>query len=85
MNYGFLFWMILYECGQPPERDGTANLYYSFISPAHLKAHFATITAIISFMMAAATIVPDTIDAREESIEDNVVTDMPVNTNETPE
>ena len=85
MNYGFLFCLLLYECGQSPESDKTTELYYSLISPAHLKAHFATITAIISFMIAAATIVPDTTDAREGSIEDNVVTDMPVNTHETPE
>ena len=37
------------------------------ISPAHLNAYFAIITAIISLIMAAATIVPDTIAASDES------------------
>ena len=35
--------------------------------------------------MAAATMVPDTIAAREESTEVNVVTAIPVNTKDTPE
>lgn len=64
-------------------RPGNKN--YSLISPAHLKANFATITAIISLIIAAATIVPDTIEAREASIAVKVVTAIPVNTKDTPE
>lgn len=60
-------------------------LYYSAISPAHLNAYFATTTAIISLIIAAATIVPDTIVASDESKEDKVVVAIPVNTKETPE
>lgn len=36
-------------------------------------------------MIAAATIVPDTIDAREGAIDESVVIAIPVNTRETPE
>lgn len=63
------------------------HIFYNYfsISPAHLKANFATITAIISLIMAAATIVPDTISASEESIAVKVETAIPVNTNDTPE
>ena len=43
------------------------------------------ITAIISFMIAAATIVPDTMEAREGSIAVEVVTAIPVNIKDTPE
>lgn len=50
-----------------------------------MKANFAMITAIISLMIAAATIVPETIEAREASIDVNVVTAIPVNTKDTPE
>lgn len=57
----------------------------SLISPARLNAYFATITAIISLIIAAATIVPDTIAASEGSKADNVVVAIPVNTSETPE
>lgn len=59
--------------------------FYSLISPANLKANFATITAIISLMIAAATIVPDTIDARAASTTVKVETAIPVNTKDTPE
>ena len=48
--------------------DYTVNpipCYYSFISPAHLNANLATTTAMISLIIAAATIVPDTIAADE--------------------
>lgn len=59
--------------------------YRSLISPAHLNAYFATITAIISLIIAAATMVPDTIDASDGSKEDRAVVAIPVNTKETPE
>lgn len=49
------------------------------------KAAFATITAIISLMIAAATIVPDTIEASEGAIPFSADTAIPVNTSETPE
>lgn len=69
--------------------DEDAGLeYYQallLISPAHLKANFATITAIISLIMAAATIVPDTIDARDASTTVKAETAIPVNTKDTPE
>ena len=50
-----------------------------------MKANFAIITAIISLIIAAATIVPDTIAASEGSMEFSVVTAIPVNTKDTPE
>lgn len=59
--------------------------YDSSISPAHLNAYFAIITAIISLIIAAATIVPDTIVASDGSKEERVVVAIPVNTKETPE
>ena len=40
---------------------------FYLISPAHLKADFANITVMTSLMMAAATIVPDTMEASVES------------------
>ncbi len=40
---------------------------------------------MISLMIAAATIVPDTIEAREVSIAAKVETAIPVNTKDTPE
>ena len=40
---------------------------------------------MISFIIAAATIVPETIDARDASIDVSVVTAIPVNTKDTPE
>ena len=61
------------------------HFYYSLISPAHLKANFATMTAKISLMTAAATIVPDIMAEREASIEFKVVTAIDVNTKDTPE
>ena len=42
-------------------------------------------TAMISFMIAAATIVPDTIVARAVSVTVKVETAIPVNTRDTPE
>ena len=50
------------------------------ISSAFRKAAFATITAIISLMIAAATIVPDTIEASEGAIPFSADTAIPVNT-----
>lgn len=60
------------------------SLHY-FVSPAHLKAFFAKITASISFIIAAATIVPDTIDEREGAKEERVFVAIPVNIKDTPE
>ena len=60
-------------------------VFYSFISPAHLNANFATMTAMISLMIAAATIVPDIKAATDASVSESVVTAMPVNTRDTPE
>ena len=60
-------------------------LYRSDISPARINAYFAIMTAMISFMIAAATIVPETIVASDGSNDDSVVVAMPVNTSETPE
>lgn len=54
---------------------------YSIISPAHLKAYFAIITAIISLMIAAATMVPDIIAARDELNDESVVVAIPVQSN----
>ena len=80
--------------GLPERNHGTVakiktlffrTFYRSTISPAHLNAYFATITAIISLIIAAATIVPDTIAASDESKEERVVVAIPVNTRETPE
>ena len=42
-------------------------------------------TAIISLIMAAATMVPDTMVAYEGAKDDKVVTAIPVKTNDTPE
>ena len=61
------------------------SCYASSISPAHLKAYFATITAMISLITAAATIVPDTISASDGAKEDSAEAAIPVNTRETPE
>ena len=73
-------------CTAMPDHFLSDMIFYcSPISPAHLNAYFATITAIISFIIAAATIVPDTIVASDESKEDRVVVAIPVNTKETPE
>ena len=55
------------------------------ISPAFLKAIFAIITAIISLIIAAETIVPDIMVANDGSIKVIVLTAIPVNTNDTPE
>lgn len=55
------------------------------ISLAHLKAYFAAITAIISLMIVAAAIVPDTIDARDVPTAVNDETAIPVNTKDMPE
>lgn len=62
-----------------------SNTNQSDISPAHLNAYFAINTAIISLIIAAATIVPDITDADEGSILFNVVTAIHVKTRETPE
>ena len=62
-----------------------SNVGCYFISPAHLKANFAIIIAIISLIIAAATIVPDTILASEASIVSSVVVAIHVKTKDTPE
>lgn len=54
-------------------------------SPAHSKAFLAIITAIISFITAAAAIVPRSTVAEAGSKTLKVVLAMPVKTSETPE
>lgn len=81
----FLFIHYIFLCEINLDYSTKYIFYYSLISPAHLNAYFATITAIISLIIAAATIVPDTIVASDGSKEDRVVVAIPVNTKETPE
>lgn len=60
-------------------------IFYSFISPARLNANFATMTAMISLMIAAVTIVPDIKAETDASVSESVLTAMPVNTRDTSE
>ena len=50
-----------------------------------MNANFATMTAMISLMIAAATIAPDIKAATDASVSESVLTAMPVNTRDTPE
>lgn len=54
-------------------------------SPAHSRAFLATITAITSFITAAAAIVPCIIFAHSGAGPFKTETAIPVNTNDTPE
>lgn len=67
-----------------PADKGSGFFCYSLISPAHLKANLATITAMTSLMMAAATIVPDAMEASEASIAVKAETAIPVKIRDTP-